>query len=172
MAMNRNILLTKTPLVMIMGLFVFSLVGCQTSQPMKAAVIDNAGFMDLWKTYSHCKTGSDVESLKSDVVTLARAANDSSSQESFVLPLPKKLEQLVSQPTNRFAVDVRAMAAACSIRTGQLAVDAGHLDLAKGLFKAVLAQPEADDYKYYSAQAQILLAELEARFVQVSQRLP
>jgi len=139
---------------------------------MKAAVIDNAGFMDLWKTYSHCQAGSDIEGLKGDVVTLARAANDASAQESFVFPLPKKLEQFVSHPTNRFAVDVRAMAAACSIRTGQLALDNGHLDLAKDLFKTVLAQPETDDYKYYSSQAQILLAELEARFIQVSQRLP
>jgi len=170
--MNRNIAPLKTPVVVIMGLLLFSLVGCQTSQPMKAAAMDNGGFMDLWKTYSHCQAGSDVESLESDVVTLVRAASDSLAQESFVLPLPKKLEQYVSQPTNRFAVDVKAMAAACSIRTGQLAADAGHLDLAKGLFKSVLAQPQADDYRYYSSQAQILLSELEARFIQVSHVSP
>jgi len=172
MRMNRNISPMKTPMAVVTGLLLLSLVGCQTSQPMNAAVIDNAGFMDLWKTYSHCQAGSDVESVQTDVVTLARAANDSSARESFVLPLPKKLEQFVAQPTNRFAVDVRAMAAACSIRTGQLAVDAGHLDLAKGLFKSVIAQPETDDYKYYSSQAQTLLAELEARFIQLTQRLP
>jgi hypothetical protein len=161
----------KTPAVMVMCMLM-SLVGCQTSQPMKAGVMDNAGFMDLWKTYSHCQASSDIDGLRSDVVILAHAANDALAHESFVLPLPKKLEQLVSQPTTRFAVDVKAMAAACSIRAGQLALDAGHFDLAKDLFKTVLAHSQAEDYRYYSSQAQVLLAELEARFVQVSQRLP
>jgi hypothetical protein len=134
--------------------------------------MDNAGFMDLWKTYSHCQASSDIDGVSNDVVTLARAANDALAQESFILPLPKRLEQFVSHPTTRFAVDLKAMAAACSIRAGQLALDAGHLDLAKDLFKAVLADSQAEDYRYYSSQAQVLLAELEARFVQVSQRLP
>jgi hypothetical protein len=86
--------------------------------------------------------------------------------------LPKKLEGYVSQPTTRLAVDVKAMAAACSIRTGQLALDAGHLDLARNLFKTVLSYPQSEDYEYYSSQAQTLLAELEMRFVQVTHRVP
>jgi hypothetical protein len=157
--------------VMLLCLF-GALIGCQSSQSVKAGVMDNAGFMDLWNTYSHCQASSDLDELTSDVVTLARADNDALAQESFVLPLPKKLEQFVSHPTTRFAVDVKAMAAACSIRAGQLASDAGHFDLAKDLFKTVLARSQTEDYRYYSSQAQVLLAELEARFVQVSQRLP
>lgn len=171
MVTNQRMLKMKTSAIAMLCLLV-SLAGCQTSRPIKGAVIDNSGFMSLWKTYSHCQTESDIEGLKNDVVTLAHAANDALAQESFVLPLPKKLQQFVSQPTNRFAVDMRAMAAACSIRTGQLALDAGHLDLAKDLFKTVLDQPQADDYMYYSSQAQVLLAELEARFIRVSQHLP
>ena len=168
MTINRNI---KTTAVMVLCLLV-SLVGCQTSQPIKAGAMDNASFMDLWKTYSHCQAGSDLEGLRNDAVTLASAANHAVAQESFVLPLPKKLEEFVSQPTTRFAVDVKAMAAACSIRAGQLAFDAGHLDLAKNLFKTVLAHPQSEDYRYYSSQAQTLLAELETRFVQVSRQVP
>src|SRR5262245_9843722 len=144
----------KMPAFMVMCLLI-SLVGCQTSQSMKTSVVDNARFMDLWKTYSHCQAGSDIEGLKSDVVTLAGAANanDAPAQESFVLPLPKKLEQYVSRPTARVAVDVKAMAAACSIRTGQVALESGHLDLAKNLFKDVVAQSQSEDYSYYSSQA-------------------
>ena len=161
----------KMPAVIAMCLLI-PLVGCQTNQPMKPGVMDNASFMDLWKTYTHCQAGSDIEGLKSDVVALAGAANDAQTQESFVLPLPKKLEQYVSQPTTRIAVDVKAMAAACSIRTGQLALESGHLDLAKNLFKTVVAQSQSEDYTYYSSQAKVLLAELETRFVQVSQHRP
>ncbi|MCI0559866.1 MAG: hypothetical protein MN733_15355 [Nitrososphaera sp.] len=167
MATNRNM----TTRWLVMGLLI-SLVGCQTSQPMKPGTMDNTGFMDLWKTYSHCQAGSDVEGLRNDAFTLASAANRALAQETFVLPLPKKLEQFVSRPTSRFAVDVKAMAAACSIRAGQVAVDAGKFDLAKDLLKTVLAHSQSEDYRYYSSQAETLLAELEARFVQVSLRVP
>ena len=168
MTINRNM---KTTGWLAVSLLI-ALVGCQTSQPMKAGTLDNASFMDLWKTYSHCQAGSNVEELRSDAVILATAADRVLTQESFILPLPKRLEQFVSYPTARFAVDVKAMAAACSIRAGQYAVDAGQFDLAKDLLKTVLAHSQSEDYRYYSSQAQTLLADLEARFVQISLRVP
>src|SRR5574341_1349305 len=128
-------------------------VGFQSDQSIKQSAIDNTSFMSLWNTYSHCQNTTDFEQLKHDAVALSSAASRSLPEDAFVLPLPGKLEKLVATPATRLAVDVKAMAAACSIRAGQLALDAGHLDLAKNLFKTVLA-------------------ELETRFVQISRRAP
>src|SRR5262249_56961157 len=116
----------KMPAVIVICLLI-PLLGCQTNQPMKPGVMDNASFMDLWKTYIHCQAGSDIEGLKSDVVVLAGAANDAQTQESFVLPLPQKLEQYVSQPTTRIAVDVNPLATPGCIGCGTPALERAYV---------------------------------------------
>ena len=105
-----------------------SVAGFQTGQPAQAAPIDNGSFMSLWGTYSHCQATTDIDQLREDALTLTNTANRSLNEEAFVLPLPGKLEKLVSPPAARFAVDVKAMAAACSLRAGSAAVEAGKLD--------------------------------------------
>jgi hypothetical protein len=87
-------------------------IGIMTGQPVQAAAIDNGSFMSLWSSYSHCQAATDIGQLREDALTLASAADGSLTQESFILPLPSKLEELVSTPVARFAVDVKAMAAA------------------------------------------------------------
>jgi hypothetical protein len=143
-------------------------MGCQTGHSTKMAAMENASFMDLWKTYSHCQSEYDVDGLRSDAGRLATAINTARSNESFVLPLPRNLERFVSNPTSRYAVDVKAMAAACSIRAAHLAADAGNFDMAKDLLKTALSQSQSEGYEYYSTQAKILLADLESKFVQIS----
>jgi len=168
MRLNQNI---KTTTVLVMCLLV-SLAGCQTSQSMKAGAMDNVSFMDLWKTYSHCQAGSDLEGLSNDAVTLASAANHAVAQESFVLPLPKKLEEFVSQPTTRLAVDVKAMSAACSLRAGQAAVEVQRFDIARELLHGILEYHPESDYAFYSVQAKAILSELEPTSIQVSLSTP
>ena len=112
-----------------------SVAGLQTSQPAQAAAIDNGSFMSLWSTYSHCQAATDLDQLSENALTLTNAADRSLTQEGFILPLPGKLEQLVSTPAARLAVDVKAMAAACSLRAGSAAVEAGKLSLAKDLLQ-------------------------------------
>lgn len=149
-----------------------SVAGCQTGQPVKTAYIDNGSFMSLWGTYSHCQATTDIDQLREDALTLTHAANRSLTQEAFVLPLPGKLEKFVSTPAARLAVDVKAMAAACSLRAGSAAVEAGKLDVAKNLLQTVLSyQPQAE-YAYYTLQAKTLLSELETNIVQVTLHLP
>jgi hypothetical protein len=148
-----------------------SVAGCQTGQPVKTAAIDNGSFMSLWGTYSHCQATTGIDQLSEDALTLTNAANRSLTQEAFVLPLPGKLQKFVSTPAARFAVDVKAMAAACSLRAGSAAVEAGKLDVAKDLLLTVLSYQPQSEYAYYTLQAKTLLSELEPNIVEVSLNL-
>ena len=158
-------------LFLLMSILV-SVAGFQAGQPVQAAAIDNGSFMSLWSSYSHCQATTDIDQLKEDALTLTNAANRSLTQEGFVLPLPGQLEKLVSTPAARFAVDVKAMAAACSLRAGSAAVVAGKLDLAKDLLQSVLNYHPQSEYAYYTLQAKTLLSELETNVVQVTLNLP
>ena len=149
-----------------------SVAGFLTGQPVQAGAIDNGSFMSLWSTYSHCQATTDIDQLRGDALTLTNAAGSSLTQESFVLPLPGKLEQFVSTPAARFAVDVKAMAAACSLRAGSAAVEAGKLDIAKDLLRTVLSYQPQSEYAYYALQAKALLLEIETSVVQVTLNLP
>jgi hypothetical protein len=149
-----------------------SVAGFQTGQPVQAAAIDNGSFMSLWSTYSRCQATTDIDQLREDALTLTHVANRSLTQESFVLPLPGKLEQYVSTPAARFSVDVKAMAAACSLRAGSAAVEAGELDVAKDLLQSVLSYQPQSEYAYYTLQAKALLSKLETNVVQVTLNLP
>jgi hypothetical protein len=149
-----------------------SVSGFLTSQPAHAAAIDNGSFMSLWSTYSHCQATTDLDQLRENALTLTSAANRSLTQEGFVLPLPSKLEQFVSTPAARFAVDVKAMAAACSLRAGSAAVEAGKLDLAKDLLQTILSYQSQSEYAYYALQAKALLSEIEPNLLEVTLHIP
>jgi hypothetical protein len=149
-----------------------SVLGFQTGQPVQAAAIDNGSFMSLWSTYSHCQATTDLDQLRENALTLTSAANRSLIQEGFVLPLPSKLEQFVSTPAARFAVDVKAMAAACSLRAGSAAVEAGKLGLAKDLLQTILSYQSQSEYAYYALQAKALLSEIEPNVLEVTLHIP
>ena len=149
-----------------------SAAGCQTGQPIHTTASDNGSFMSLWSTYSRCEATTDIDLLREDALTLTNAATRSLTQESFVLPLPRKLEKFVSTPAARFAADVKAMAAACSLRAGFAAMEAGKLDVAKDLLQTVLSYQPQSEYAYYTLQAKTLLSELAPDIVQVTFNLP
>ena len=155
----------------IVASILMSLAAFQIDQPVQAAEMDNGSFMSLWNTYSHCQATSDFTQLKENALTLTKAANHSLTDEGFVLPLPYKLEELVSTPAARFAVDVKAMAAACSLRAGIAAVEAGKLDVAKDLLRPILSYEPQSEYSYYSLQAKSLLSELEPSAIEVTLNL-
>ena len=64
------------------------------------------------------------------------------------------------------------MAAACSLRAGSAAMEAGKLDVAKDLLQAVLSYQTQSEYAYYTLQAKALLSELETNVVKVTLNLP
>ena len=149
-----------------------SVAGFQLGQSAQAAAIDNGSFMSLWNSYSHCQATTDLDQLREDALTLTNAANRSVTQEGFVLPLPGKLEQIVSTPAVRFAVDIKAMAAACSLRAASAAVEAGKLDVAKDLLRTILNYQPQSEYAYYTLQAKALLSEIETNVIEVTLNLP
>ena len=157
--------------IIVMSILV-SVVGVQTGQPVQAAAIDNGGFMSLWSTYSHCQATTSLDLLREDALILTTMANRSLTEEAFVLPLPGTLEKFVSPPAARFAVDVKAMAAACSLRAGSAAVELGKLDVAKDLLQTILSYQPQSEYTYYALQAKALLAELETNVIEVTLNLP
>ena len=149
-----------------------SLAGFLANQPVQAAPVDNASFMSIWSSYSHCQATTDLAQLRENALTLTSAANHSLTQDGFVLPLPGNLEQFVSTPAVRFAVDVKAMAAACSLRAGSAAMEAGKLSLAKDLLQTVLSYQPHSEYAYYTLQAKALLSKLETNIFKVTLHIP
>lgn len=145
--------------------------GCQSSHisGLVDARHDNDRFMSLWQRYNACRIASDFGHAHMELKQLSSAAL-LKEQDGFVLPLPTKLQRWVSAPANRQAVDVRAMAASCSLRAGQLALHEGRIDAARDLFSSVLVHHK-DVSPYYTLRAKRLLAELD-RGVIVSLKTP
>lgn len=146
--------------------------GCQTSTSLKTTGLDNPGFMNLWGTYTHCKSTSDLDETQQAMGTLTTAALAGQGHDGFVLPMPQQLEQFVTTPANRLAVDVHAMAASCSLHAGQVAFSSGRIDLAREALAGVITlHKENQEPTYYLAQAHKLLAEME-NGVQISLQTP
>lgn len=155
----------------LLGIMLF-ISGCQTGTPLKTAGLDNPGFMNLWGTYTHCKSTSDLGETQLDMGKLANAALARQGDEGFVLPMPQRLERLVATPANRLAVDLQAMAASCSLHAGQVAFDQGRIDLAREALAGVITlHKQNEEPTYYLAQAQKLLTEIETG-VQISLQKP
>jgi len=159
----------KKMFLVLFGLSVLTLTGCQTQNHVKDG--EGSSFSALWRTYSHCTSGGTFEQLRRDAQILRTAANHSHSLDGFVIPLPVKIERLVSAPSARLAVDVKAMAASCSLRAGQTAAQAGQVDIARSLFESVLEYTPQTDYAYYSLQAKAALLNLDNPAVTVSLHL-
>ncbi|MEO6554091.1 MAG: hypothetical protein ABIO96_06035 [Nitrospiraceae bacterium] len=117
--------------------------------------------MSLWSSYSRCQTTTNIDELRATAAILTHAANRSLGHEAFILPLPSDLQQFVSTPAARSAVDVKAMAAACALRAGSAAIEIGKPDVAKDLLRTILNYQSQPEYAYYVRQAKTLLSELE-----------
>jgi hypothetical protein len=131
--------------------------GCTTAPSSQLTERKNSGFMSLWNTYADCKSTSDLSQATADLTQLRSASQEMS--EGFILPLPTHLERLMANPTNRVAVDVEAMAAACALHTGELALNQGQTDIARDLLVSVI-KLHKEESSYYVLKAKTLLAKL------------
>lgn len=139
---------------------VLILSGCQTTAPIpKSVALDNTSFMGMWSTYRHCEAASDLDAMLLDAHILAVVAHQPLAGMGYDVALPEVMKRWISEPANRLAVDPKAMAVACSLRTGQSALLAGRYELADEMFQAVLNYPEGA-YPYYVKQAREGLAQL------------
>ena len=131
--------------------------GCTTGPSPQLLELKNSGFMSLWNTYADCKSTSDLAQATSDLKHLRSTSQE--ANEGFILPLPTHFERLVANPTNRVAVDVEAMAAACALHTGELALNQGLTDIARDLLVSVI-KLHKEEGSYYVLKAKTLLAKL------------
>lgn len=145
--------------------------GCQSVKPVeKAGLNDNNTFMSLWERYRHCKSETDPEATRADAQHLTEVALRPLPKTGEI-PLPKIIQRMVAEPIPRLAVDPKAMAADCSLHTGEVALEAGRLDVADEMFRSVLRYPESS-YSYYVARARAGLDQvvigMEASFMPLS----
>ncbi|NGZ95888.1 MAG: hypothetical protein CV089_07120 [Nitrospira sp. WS110] len=139
----------------------FSAVGCQSNPVTTAVRYDNVRFMDLWNTYTHCLSSEQAHAAMLDSTKLYEVSLAQSQRSSLKTFLPPQLNNMVAQPSSRLAVDVHAMAASCSLHTGDLALSVGEHDLARDQFRQILNGHAQSDSSYYAVQAQARLAALE-----------
>lgn len=136
------------------------LAGCQTTQQVgKSTAVENTAFMRLWTTYSECQSSTDLEAMRAAARQLRQAATTPKRSNGFVLPLPKLIARLVSTPPTRLAVDPKAMAAACTLYTGNAALEAGRNDVAAQMFWSVIDGHPQAEYAYYVEQARLGFAQ-------------
>jgi hypothetical protein len=119
--------------------------------------------MSLWNIYANCRSTSDLAQATSDLKQLRATGQLAEPNEGFILPLPTRLERLVANPTSRAAVDVEAMASACALHTGELALNQGHIDIARDLFVSII-KLHKEETSYYVLKAKTLLARLGPGF--------
>ena len=136
-------------------------VGCQSNPAVTSVRYDNVRFMDVWSTYTHCLSAEDSQVALQDSTKLRVVSRAQTTRSTLDTILPTSLQNLVSQPSSRLAVDVHAMAASCSLHAGNLAMSAGELDVARNQFREVLQGHAESDYAYYTAQARERLTQLE-----------
>jgi len=142
----------------LLGIVVF-VSGCTTGPSSQLTELKNSGFMSLWNAYADCKSTSNLDQATSDLTQLRSASQRLDGNEGFILPLPTHLERLVANPTNRVAVDVEAMAAACALHTGELALNQGQADVARDLLVSVI-KLHREESSYYVLRAKTLLTKL------------
>lgn len=162
----------NTKISLLLLLLTFLTAGCQSNQPLRSAGVDNGSFMNLWNTYSHCQKSEDVHELIDDAVVLGEATVQVASSKTLGFPLPGKLERLVSTPSTRLAVDLKAMSAACSLRAGRAAADVQRFENAREILEPILNYHPKSDYRFYTLQAEAILSEIVKTNVQVSFNIP
>jgi len=128
--------------------------GCQTAPlPTAPRVLDNHTFMNLWSTYQRCMSGSDLDLLRTDVSALANAPQSRTSPSDFSLPLPDLISRHVTDQPTRTAADPKAMLAACSLHTAEVARESGKTEVAAEILNGLLRTHTGGEYAYYIQQA-------------------
>lgn len=134
-------------------ILLMALNGCDTGgQSVRPWLPENGRFIDMWNTYTHCYRSEDLDAVHLDARQLNHAAGAISAAADPILspfddPAHKELPV-------RASVDPAAMAAACTLRAGQIAQGTGHPHLAQEMFLIVITNFPQPPYRYYVAQAQ------------------
>jgi hypothetical protein len=145
--------------MMLSGMIVL-LSGCLVGVGVDKTHLDNNLFMNSWTTYTHCVNSMDLDATQFDAEKLRELSKNVTTTSNWEIPLAGQFEGLVTQPTDRFSVDVNAMTASCTLHSGRTAVAGGYNDLARGLFYRVIHDHPHPTYSYYTLQARAHLTKL------------
>jgi hypothetical protein len=141
-------------------IFPLAISGCDTIKPSPTPLHpDNGRFMDMWGTYTHCSQSEDLEAMRVDAQRLSLAADMTGSVGD---PVPPESEELEPMGPVRLSADPSAMAAACALRTGQVAQERGRLSFAREMFQMIVTNFPQPRYRYYVGQAREGLEQLDA----------
>lgn len=157
---------SRTGALALILLSLVGLSGCHFSRPLDrpASVLNNAQFMDAWKTYLHCRSSIEPDEIRADLQQLSRVTSThaaSMQNHSSVLLLPAAMRSLIAPLPSRVAVDPHAMAAACALHGGHVAHAAGQSELSVELLTGVVRAHEGSAYAYYAVQASHRLKRME-----------
>lgn len=135
--------------------------GCDPSrQSSKPSLTDNGRFMDMWGIYTHCSQSEDLDAMRIDAQRLSLAVD---VMDPAADPIPAESEELAPmEPSVRLSADPAAMAAACTLRAGQVAQGMGRLSFARQMFQMIVTNFPQPRYRYYVAQAREGLESLDA----------
>jgi len=111
-------------------------------------------FSNMWNRYTHCRASSSMNQIWQEAQQLNRTVHFMDQAARAARLLPDTIEQTLSDPPPRPAVDPKSMAAACTLLAGQAAQSVGHSDLAAELFRFVLTNSTQSRYAHYREQAQ------------------
>lgn len=140
---------------------IIMLSGCHLGVGLDNTHLDNSRFMNLWTTYNHCLNSMDLDTTQFDAEKLRELSKNVTAKSNWDIPLARQIAGLVSQPTDRFAVDVNAMTASCALHSGKTAVVGGYNDVAREIFHRVIHDHPHPTYSYYTLQARAHLTKLD-----------
>ena len=107
-------------------------------------------FMNLWKTYSHCRSSSDLNEMQRDAEQLVRTAKTITPKAPSFPVLPALF---IKEPPLRLTVDPQAMGMACTLYAAQTAQSLGRLTMASDLFTSIMIAKADPAYAYYVSEA-------------------
>lgn len=161
---TRACRLLRRTIKVALGLLCMTLLldGRQASRPSSTSeVSDHETFMNLRRIYNHCRSNTEPDAMLTDSRRLSRAVGNLTIGEPVPLFLPEPIQHLISNPPSGLAVDLKAMAAACTLYTGEAARSAGRNRTASEQFRSVIFTHSQAEYPYYVDQARLALAQME-----------
>lgn len=144
-----------------LGGTIILLSGCQVGAGLGNSHLDNSRFMNSWTTYTHCLNSMDLDTTQVDAEKLRELSKNVTAESTRHIPLVTQITGLISQPTDRSAVDVNAMTASCALHSGRTAVAGGYNDIAREIFHRVIHDHPHSTYSYYTIQARAQLTKLD-----------
>jgi hypothetical protein len=143
------------------------LVGCQTAPVPVPGAVDQTDFHGQWGAYRACMVSMTLEAAGLAIRHLDRAP------VRDVMPpdlLPGALRRVAEKPPVRLAADPKALAAACVVHAGHLALAEGERELAAEWFALVITRYPESDYASYVTRAMAGLSHITPEITTASAR--